>query len=62
MVLLVADSGPLIALARLDLRRLPAQLKSEVQVPASVWAEVTRAPKGNGLSRLEAALEAGGWR
>jgi len=62
VALLVADSGPLIALARLDLLRLPAQLEREVQVPASVWAEVTRAPSGNDLPRLQAALDTAGWR
>lgn len=59
MALLVADSGPLIALARLDLLWLPARLTLEVRMPPSVWTEVTRAPKGNDLSRLEAALAAG---
>lgn len=59
MALLVADSGPLIALARLDLLWLPARLRREVQVPASVWTEVTRAPRGNDLPRLQAAFDAG---
>lgn len=43
--LLIADSGPLIALARLDLLHLPALYFAQVFVTASVWEEVTRKPK-----------------
>lgn len=43
--LLVADSGPLIALARLDLLAVPAQLFGELLVTATVWHEVTREPR-----------------
>ena len=35
--LLVADSGPLIALARLDLLVIPARLFSALLVTATVW-------------------------
>lgn len=57
--LLVADSGPLIALARLDLLALPARYFASVLVTASVWEEVTRSPRNDEISRLAAALEAG---
>lgn len=43
--LLVADSGPLIALARLDLLAVPGQLFGELLVTATVWREVTREPR-----------------
>jgi predicted nucleic acid-binding protein len=39
--LLVADSGPLIALARLGLLHLPGQMFSQVFVTLTVWNEVT---------------------
>lgn len=57
--LLVADSGPLIALARLDFLALPARYFSSVLVTASVWEEVTRSHKANETERLAAALKAG---
>ena len=57
--LLVADSGPLIALARVNLLNLPALLYREVLVPAAVWNEVVRQPPPAELQRLEAALGAG---
>ena len=41
MALLVTDSGPLIALARLHLLGLPARIFQEVLVTATVWGEVT---------------------
>lgn len=53
--LLVADSGPLIALARLDLLALPSQLFSEVLVTDTVWQEVTREPRPLEHLRLQAA-------
>jgi predicted nucleic acid-binding protein len=56
--LLVADSGPLIALARLQLLHLPARLFREVQVAAIVWEEVTRAPPADEGKALHAALQA----
>lgn len=57
--LLVADSGPLIALGRLGLLRLPIQLFDDVLVTQSVWDEVadgqTRAEHGP----LDVARQAG---
>jgi hypothetical protein len=38
--LLVADSGPLIAVARLDLLHLPSALSAGTLVTATVWNEV----------------------
>lgn len=60
MALLVADSGPLIALTRLGLLWMPAQLEREVLVSESVWTEVTRAPAAGELPVLQVAL-ASGW-
>lgn len=57
--LLVADSGPLIALARLDLLRLPAALFDEVLVTDTVWHEVTAAPARAEHAALHAALQQG---
>lgn len=55
---LVADSGPLIALARLDLLDLPARYFESVLVTSTVWAEVTRKPDVDEAPRLLAAAEA----
>lgn len=57
--LLFADSGPLIALARLGLCHLPQRYFREVQVPQTVWDEVTRQPRGNEGATFNAALAAG---
>ena len=57
--LLVADSGPLIALARLDLLALPGRLFERVLVTAVVWDEVTRAPRPAEVAPLLACLHAG---
>ena len=57
--LLVADSGPLIALARLDLVALPSRIFSEVLVTATVWDEVTRAPRSLELAALTSSRQAG---
>jgi predicted nucleic acid-binding protein len=57
--LLVADSGPLIALARLGLLSLPAQLFREALVTATVWDEVSRGPHAAELQALNAAVQAG---
>ena len=54
--LLVADSGPLIALARLDLLDLPARYFESVLVTATVWGEVTRKPDAVESPRLASAL------
>ena len=57
--LLVADSGPLIALARLGLLALPQQLFAEVRVTAMVWGEVTGAPARAEHADLLAARQRG---
>jgi len=57
--LLVADAGPLIALARADLLHLPASLFSQVLVPGVVWNEVLRQPSPDEQGRLQAALATG---
>lgn len=55
--LLVADSGPLIALARLDLLGLPSRYFESVLVTASVWVEVMRKPSEDEADRLSTAAE-----
>ena len=57
--LLVADSGPLIALARLGLLALPQQLFAEVLVTATVWREVTGAPARSEHADLHTAQQQG---
>ena len=57
--LLVADSGPLIALARLDLLAVPARLFGELLVTATVWREVTREPRAADHAALSAAFDGG---
>jgi len=57
--LLVADSGPLIALARLGLLSLPAQLFREALVTSTVWDEVSRGPQALESQALNAAVRAG---
>lgn len=57
--LLIADSGPLIALARLDLLALPRHFFAEVLVTPTVWAEVTRRPKPDEMERLDLAMSSG---
>jgi predicted nucleic acid-binding protein len=57
--LLVPDSGPLLALARVGLLHLPALLFSQVLVPPAVWDEVLRQPRGHEHDRLQAALATG---
>ena len=56
--LLVADSGPLIALARLDLLGLPARYFESVFVPFTVWEEVRRKPGVDEEARLLSAVDA----
>ena len=56
--LLVADSGPLIALARLDLLGLPARYFESVLVTSEVWEEVTRKPEVVEAPRLASAVDA----
>jgi predicted nucleic acid-binding protein len=57
-VLLVADSGPLIALARLDRLDLPAHYFESVLVPSTVWEEVTHKPGADEAPRLLSAVDA----
>ncbi len=57
--LLVADSGPLIALARLDLLAIPSRLFGELLVTATVWSEVTREPRPADRTALSAAFDGG---
>jgi predicted nucleic acid-binding protein len=57
--LLAADSGPLIALARLDLLNIPARLFSELLVTSTVWNEVTREPRPGDEAALRAAFDEG---
>jgi predicted nucleic acid-binding protein len=54
---LVADSGPLIALGRLDLLGLPSRYFEPVLVTSSVWLEVTRKPGVDEAARLSSAAE-----
>ena len=60
--LLVADSGPLIALARIGLLSLPARLFREALITATVWEEVSRGPHVPELHALDAAVRAGLFR
>ncbi len=57
--LLVGDSGPLIALARLDLLAIPARLFGELLITATVWQEVMRGQSEAELARLSGALAKG---
>lgn len=56
-VCLAADSGPLIALAKLDLLGLPARYFRPVLVTSSVWLEITRKPGPDEAARFSAAAE-----
>lgn len=57
--LLVADSGPLLALGRLELLRLPIQLFVDVLVTQSVWDEVAGDQARAEHGALESARQAG---
>lgn len=57
--LLVADSGPLIALARLSLLHLPGCYFESLSVTTTVWDEVTRKPASPENNQLHAGLAAG---
>jgi predicted nucleic acid-binding protein len=57
--LLVADSGPLIALAKLRRLDLPAAIYPSVWVPATVLQECTRTGIFPDAMAIEAALSAG---
>lgn len=56
--LLVADSGLLIVLARLDLLDLPARHFESVLVPSTAWEEVRRKPGVDEETRLLSAVDA----
>lgn len=55
----VADSGPLIALARLDLLALLNRMFDEVQVPEVVFAECVARPELVDAKRIQSAADAG---
>ncbi len=57
--LLVGDSGPLIALARLDLLAIPSRLFGELLVTSTVWQEVMRGQREAEHSGLSSALTKG---
>lgn len=57
--LLIADSGPLIALARLDLLNLPGRFFAEVLVTQTVWLEATRKPRYSEQEKLDRAVQTG---
>ena len=57
--LLVADSGPLIALARLDLLHLPSAIFSDTWITATVWDEVQAPQHPAEHKALQAAREHG---
>jgi hypothetical protein len=57
--LLVADSGPLIALGRLELPRLPIQMFVDVLVTQSVWDEVAGGQARAEHGALDSARQAG---
>ncbi|MCK0506045.1 DUF3368 domain-containing protein [Aromatoleum anaerobium] len=57
--MVVADSGPLIALARLELLRLLPSHFDEVLVPDEVFAECTIQPQRLGARAILAARESG---
>lgn len=57
--LLVADSGPLIALARLELLAIPSEIFRDVRVTATVWEEVIRSPRRTEHEALDAARRTG---
>lgn len=57
--MVVADSGPLIAFARLGLLRLLPRHFDEVQVPGEVFAECTVHPQRPGAKAIIAARDSG---
>lgn len=57
--MVVADSGPLIAFARLDLLRLLPRRFGEVLVPGEVFAECTVHPQRPGARAIISARAAG---
>lgn len=59
MKLVVADSGPLIALARIGRLDLLTKVVEQVLVPHTVAAESTREPDKPGAHAIRAALHSG---
>ena len=55
----VADSGPLIALGRLDLLSLLGQLFEQVQVPRAVYIECMARPELADAQRIQASVTSG---
>lgn len=53
----VSDSGPLIALGRLDLLRLLPALFAQVQVPQEVIQECMARPQNVDAARIQSALD-----
>jgi predicted nucleic acid-binding protein len=56
---LVADTGPLLALARIDALALPSRLFARVLVPARVAAECNARPDATDCIRVREAIGAG---
>jgi predicted nucleic acid-binding protein len=59
MSCIVADAGPLIALAKLDLLGLPARAFGQTIVPATVLAECTAQPQAADAVAIRAAIACG---
>ena len=59
MSCLIADSGPLIALAKLGLLDLPARLFGRVAMPATVFAECQAQAWLTDAKAIQAAVDAG---
>lgn len=59
MPCLIADSGPLIALAKLDLLELPIRLFGRVAMPAAVFAECQAQAWLGDAGAIRAAVAAG---
>lgn len=60
--LIVADAGPLIALAKLNRLDLPSSFFREIIVPAAVAAEWTSDPSRADARRIQAAISGGPFR
>ena len=56
---IVADAGPLIALARIGQIELPRRLFATVVVPTAVYAECVRMPQKAGAAAIGQAVETG---
>ena len=58
MAVVVSDSGPLIAFARIDSLFIPKRLFSRIRIPEAVWSECREKP-GEDCRRIEQAADAG---